>query len=248
MTATGSSIPMKNENALRSLVAQFWTVDPTVVTDALLFDKSHIRNMSSIRFFRFIAAVESNLGVRLADPAAITSYGALRQALGFSAAEAPAVAQTAAAPSASAPPSAKPAPAPARPAPAVRPSAGAPSFALGHDIEEIASLPVTENYRADAFYTSNFTETEIAYCAASTNPRQHFAARFCAKEALRKCGALFASLNLRDIEVVNDPAGAPSIRILDQRVAAGLNGASLHVSLSHSPTLASAVIAMVRSN
>ena len=57
---------------------------------------------------------------------------------------------------------------------------------IGVDIEEISrfkNLPYVDN---QTFYKKIFTEDEIKYCLSKSNPAQHFAARFCAKEACMK--------------------------------------------------------------
>jgi holo-[acyl-carrier protein] synthase len=216
-----------NDGKLRELVAQFWNISLNEVDDQLVFDATRLRGISSIRFYRFIAAVESNFGVRIVDPAAITTYLALRNAVGSS----------------------TPTPSESR-----RPS-HAPGnnhhdsldlISLGHDIEEIENLPVAEDYSTDLFYTRQFTPAEIAWCTQRTNPRQHFAVRFCAKEALRKCGALFRDLQPIEIEVVGDDAGKPGILIHRENVNRALGRSMILVSLTHTERIASAVVFILK--
>lgn len=228
---------MHTNDSLAAFVAKFWGLPLQSVSDRLRFDKAQIRTMSSLRFFRFVAAVEGQFGGRIPDPAAITSYADLRAAMGI--------------------PGSDPSPAEATPAPAVTPgprlgtarSAGPAvrrndSLRLGHDIEIVSNMPAADDYRTDRFYTNTFTPAEIAYCLDSTNPPQHFAARFCAKEAVRKCGEPYASLQMQDIEVTLDAAGMPGVRISP---GAALDpGASVHLSLSHSGDLASAVVVITK--
>jgi holo-[acyl-carrier protein] synthase len=260
-----------DENTLRQLVAQFWQLDPAAVAEDLAFNEATIRTMSSIRFYRFVAAVEGNLGVRLSDPAAITTYGALRRAVGLGAAESVPAPVTnghvALAPRALQ--SAVATPAPDAPAPAaavhdlgvaptavaltavaptaVALTAVAPPFSLGHDMEEVANLPeVAGDYAAHPFYANAFTRGEITWCAQFADPRPHFAVRFCAKEALRKCGDLFLGVPFGAMEIVNDAAGKPNLVVHDDRVRGALEGAAIHVSLTHTERTASAVVAVVR--
>ncbi len=57
---------------------------------------------------------------------------------------------------------------------------------IGIDIEDISrfrDLPYTANPR---FYEKIFSEEEIKYCLSKAEPAQHFAVRFCAKEAFVK--------------------------------------------------------------
>ena len=58
--------------------------------------------------------------------------------------------------------------------------------ACGVDIEAVAALPVVADYWEDEFYRGNFAPAEIAYCAVQAQPPMHFAARWCAQEALKK--------------------------------------------------------------
>lgn len=50
---------------LVELFSDFWQVDPSKVTDALKLGNESLKNYSSIRFYQFIAAVESNLNVKV---------------------------------------------------------------------------------------------------------------------------------------------------------------------------------------
>lgn len=221
------------DQELRSLVAQFWRLPPEHVRDDLLFN-AQLRNFSSVRFLTFIAAVESNLKVRISDPAAVTSYASLREAVGAAGTTGP-VAPVAATGLAVVGASPERGPTSVLSVPAL-------GFALGQDIEEIANLPEAADWLAHPFYSKNFTPTEIAYCAKQADPRQHFAARMCAKEALIKAHRVFEGVGFSAIEVVNDAAGRPSLRVLDERANAALGGSELFVSLSHTGSLASAVV------
>lgn len=57
---------------------------------------------------------------------------------------------------------------------------------IGTDIESISrfkDLPYDEN---QDFYDKIFTDAEKEYCLGKADPSQHFAARFCVKEAFIK--------------------------------------------------------------
>jgi holo-[acyl-carrier protein] synthase len=83
-----------------------------------------------------------------------------------------------------------------------------------------------------------FTEGERDYCEAQSRPSQHYAARFCAKEAVTKALSLPA-VRWHEIEVVNsDTTGAPSIRLLG---ALATSDEEILLSLSHTNTTAGAV-------
>jgi phosphopantetheine--protein transferase-like protein len=109
----------------------------------------------------------------------------------------------------------------------------------GIDIETVGDLPVAADYWLDPFYAATFTESEIAYCLMQDNPPMHFAARWCAKEALKKCDAAFNDLPLKQIEVALTASGAPFLQCRN-------NGTSKRVpvalSLSHTSHMAAAVV------
>ena len=86
-----------------------------------------------------------------------------------------------------------------------------------------------------------FTAGERAYAAARARPGQHLAARFCAKEAVAKALALEA-WSFQDVEVVNDPAGAPRVVLRGAAAARAADlGVGVEVSLTHTRTDAGAV-------
>jgi holo-[acyl-carrier protein] synthase len=214
------------ERKLRELVARFWRLELADVNERLVFDAAHVKNMSSTRFLTFLAGLESQLGVHITDPGTVTSYAALcRAVVGGSAPPSTSVTEREAVPTA-------------------RPAHG-PSFGLGQDIEELELLPVATDWAAHPFYARNFTPKEIAWCAAQAEPRRHFAARLCAKEALKKAHPLLTPLTLASIEVSSDADGRPSLSVLDDATLRRLGPVQILVSLSHTDRLASAVVLLV---
>jgi holo-[acyl-carrier protein] synthase len=112
---------------------------------------------------------------------------------------------------------------------------------IGLDLLEIARLEQALE-RTPRLAERLFTEGERAYAAARARPGQHLAARFCAKEAVAKALRL-QGWDPREVEVVNDGDGAPSV-ILHGAVAARaaeLGVGRVEISLSHSRTDAGAV-------
>lgn len=83
-----------------------------------------------------------------------------------------------------------------------------------------------------------FTELERAYCEPRRLAGQHYAARLAAKLATRR---LLGAVRLREIEIVRDEAGAPSLRLHGRAEIRG-EGARLHVSLSHDGGVAVALV------
>ena len=110
---------------------------------------------------------------------------------------------------------------------------GVDDLACGIDIERVDAMPVTDDYWEHEFYKESFSKDEIAYCLLQENPRMHFAARWCAKEALVKCDPAFKGQSFATMEVVRNESGEVSL-------AHHANGASTKpshaVSISHTET------------
>ncbi|MDR0367121.1 MAG: 4'-phosphopantetheinyl transferase superfamily protein [Rickettsiales bacterium] len=106
-------------------------------------------------------------------------------------------------------------------------------FAVGCDIERVERF----EERPAAFYAKIFTPNEIAYCERQFRPREHFAARFCAKEAVVKAlgGLGIKGVHYKEIEIGRN--GATTV--------AHLSGIRASVSLSHAGAYAMAT-AMLR--
>ena len=80
-----------------------------------------------------------------------------------------------------------------------------------------------------------FTVQEIIYCNSLPHPEQHFAARFCAKEAVKKAfSSLDRILLFEDIEIVKVKK-SPEVIFKDK----GLNKKyKIYLSMSHSKDMA----------
>jgi phosphopantetheinyl transferase (holo-ACP synthase) len=106
----------------------------------------------------------------------------------------------------------------------------------------VENLPVVPDYWSAAFYSTTFTPAEIAYCLLQDQPLVHFAARWCAKEALKKCDPAYLQADLRTLEVQLSAGGAPYL-------CAVVDGQSTPlpfvVSLSHTAQAAVAVVVQV---
>jgi phosphopantetheine--protein transferase-like protein len=109
----------------------------------------------------------------------------------------------------------------------------------GVDIESPEDLPVETDYWESDFYRSHFTSAEIAYCIAQRDSRQHFAARWCAKEALKKCDSDYLGIEMSRIEVSHDAAGRPGLLLISDE---GAKPIPVAVSLAHTKSMAIAVV------
>jgi|TARA_B110000438_G_C15639940_1_gene574852 holo-[acyl-carrier protein] synthase len=88
-------------------------------------------------------------------------------------------------------------------------------FGIGTDIVSIKRIKKSLKLHGSKFKKRVFTNKEIKYCEKKSNPSAFFAKRFAAKEALSKAIGIGISkgLNLKDIEVLNDFKGKPSIQL-----------------------------------
>jgi len=108
---------------------------------------------------------------------------------------------------------------------------------VGVDVVDVERMKAILADQGTAFVDRVFTDTEIAYCRSKQNSEQHFAARFAAKEAVSKAmqTGWSAVFRWKDVEVVNEPSGAPRI-LLHNEVAKSLGTNKVHLSLSHTET------------
>ncbi len=109
----------------------------------------------------------------------------------------------------------------------------------GIDIELIDSLPTATDYWEDGFYKENFTPAEIAYCLIQEKPALHFTARWCAKEALKKCDPDFFSEEMKNLELIAGESQQPT---LNHYVGGEARRLPHAVSISHAPLAAIAIV------
>lgn len=115
---------------------------------------------------------------------------------------------------------------------------------IGIDIVDIERIREVVN-RTPRFLKRVFTPQEIAYCFGKKNPYPSLAARFAAKEALRKVHPCFAKgIKFQEVEVRNRKDGRPEIVLYGNALLfkekAGIETISL--SLSHSRNQAVAAV------
>lgn len=90
-----------------------------------------------------------------------------------------------------------------------------PTFlGLGIDIQARASMPEAADFRADRFYSANFSPREIGHCIQQGDPLESLAGLWAAKEAIVKAGAGARDKQggLAAVEIVHDSSGAPTYR------------------------------------
>ena len=107
-----------------------------------------------------------------------------------------------------------------------------------------------------AFMTGTFTAAELSDHTATPVP-QRLAARYAAKEAFLKAWSVaragsppaLPSLDMREIEVRSDRWGRPELCVRGKAAAAvaeSLGPLRVHLSLSHEPATAGAVVVLER--
>jgi holo-[acyl-carrier protein] synthase len=114
---------------------------------------------------------------------------------------------------------------------------------IGTDIIEIDRIRRLLSGSSQDVRERLFTKSEIDYCESKRDKYASYAARFAAKEALSKAlgRGINESLRWRDIEVLRDTSGKPSIK-LEGRGRESLGDCRVHISLSHSKRHAVATV------
>jgi len=218
--------------SLKSIVADLLEVSPDeVAADRTL---SGARLQGSVGRAILDAAVRAKLGIRSTACYSAKTYGELESAI----TGVPGASQAAKTNGSAAGHSASGALPQSAAASAAR-SSGETVSHCGVDIEEVANLPATADYWKHEFYPANFTPGEIAYCLTQQSPLQHFAARWCAKEAVKKCEPDLIGQSLSGIEVVSTGTAPPFLRVSKAGSWQTLPHA---VSLSHTQSFAIAMV------
>ncbi len=110
-----------------------------------------------------------------------------------------------------------------------------PNSSIGIDMENIDSLPKTNDFRNEGFYTDNFSEKEIAYCILQPNAYASFAGLFAAKEAIVKANNQYKNSKFNQLIITHNAQGKPEF--------AGIN-----ISISHTNDSAVAVAVLIENN
>src|SRR5262245_18866853 len=119
---------------------------------------------------------------------------------------------------------------------------------LGIDVVEVARLDAALREHGGRLEERVFTAKERETCASRADRSLALAARFAAKEAcLKALGTGWAQgVGFRDIEVVREGNGPPALVLSGSaaRRAAELGVVRSHVSLTHQPGIAAAVVVL----
>jgi holo-[acyl-carrier protein] synthase len=227
---------MSQTDTLRDIVAKLGGVGRDAVVPEFSLEVPALKG--SLKRAALTAAIRRDLGINCRTAHLARTFGELTAAVFETApaADAPAPAAPASTPVAAAPAVAiAPVAAPRVAAVAMSSLPFASGLRCGVDLELVAALPEATDYREHEFYKSHFSPAEIAYCVLQQSPRMHFAARWCAKEALYKAEPALRATPLSTIEVVRAADGGVSF----QHGGAALPHA---LSLSHTETQAVALV------
>lgn len=126
--------------------------------------------------------------------------------------------------------------------------------AVGIDLVAVAEFGAQLSV-GSAFAERTFTAGELRDAAGPAGAAQHLAARFAAKEAFVKAfsaarpghAPVLAHMDWREVEVRSDGWGRPLLRLhgeLADAVRSALGPVRLHVSLTHEPAMAAAVVVL----
>lgn len=119
---------------------------------------------------------------------------------------------------------------------------------VGIDLVETARMARAVEEHGERLEARIFTPAERADCAGRVDRVQALAARFAAKEAcLKALGTGWArGLSFRQVEVVRDGEGRPSLLLagLAASRAHEMGVRRIHVSLTHQPGAAAAVVVL----
>jgi holo-[acyl-carrier protein] synthase len=115
---------------------------------------------------------------------------------------------------------------------------------LGTDLVEVARFRLAMDRRGSRLTERLFSDDERAYADRQRDPAKNLAARFGAKEAVMKAlGVGLWKFKLRDVEVVRQRGGAPTIALYGRaaELATERGVRAWHLSLTHTNTMALAV-------
>jgi len=216
---------MEQQDLLQRTVATFLGIEPQHIQPALPLSDTRLHG--SLARARLYTALQHSLGIPCPAVFTARTYGELHAAVFGT-----------------------PAVAPTTPPPQSGPRAAggaerseqvglAEGLVCGIDIEMVENLPQVEDYWEDPFYTATFTASETAYCLLQANPPIHFAARWCAKEALKKCDPAYSHIAMNQLEVALTSTGAP---VLQTATHGTWERLPVTVSLSHTTSMAAAVV------
>lgn len=121
-------------------------------------------------------------------------------------------------------------------------------YGIGTDFVDVSRIERILEKWGSRFLGRVFANGEIEYCKNRAFPAVHFAARFAAKESfLKSLGiGLGMGINLREIEVGNNAAGSPVLKLNEKLVSMllELGVKKIHISMTHTREYAHAIVVL----
>jgi len=123
-------------------------------------------------------------------------------------------------------------------------------FGIGTDLIKIGRINRLMQKYPQRFLDRVFTAGEIEFCRARLNVAASLAARFAAKEAVRKALSIggVKECSWRDIEIISRPDGKPAVKLHNKTAVLAVQQGvgSILISLSHEKELALAFAMAIR--
>ncbi|MBI4682483.1 MAG: holo-ACP synthase [Nitrospirae bacterium] len=108
-------------------------------------------------------------------------------------------------------------------------------YGIGIDIVKIQRMKDASEKWGRKFFEKILSDNEISYCYERSDPYPSLAVRFAAKEALIKAIGAEIAFSMKDVEVVNNEKGRPTI-LAKGKLEEFLRDKAIkhcHLSLSH---------------
>jgi phosphopantetheine--protein transferase-like protein len=212
---------MIDKNKVRSVVARFFNVPETAVTDEFMFPPERLHG--SVGRATFYAAIKRLAGADLPAAKSATTFRQLFETAPDSTPSQQEIVTKSENPSPAAPLS----------------TSTATDVKVGIDVEYCDNLPAYTDPWTESFFAENFTPAEIAYCQRQPDARQTFCGLWCAKEAAIKCLNMSPGLRPAELEIGHDAGGRPFLALL--RGSPGQIKCDCEISISHTKGIAVAV-------
>lgn len=122
-------------------------------------------------------------------------------------------------------------------------------ISIGHDIIEIERIRRAIDIYGEKFLQKIYTTEELRYSLKKSNAFPSLAVRFAAKEAVAKAlmSGIGVQFHWKSAFVTNQSGGSPQINLdsLGTQLLHALGGSKILVSLTHSRTIASAMVLII---
>jgi holo-[acyl-carrier protein] synthase len=118
-----------------------------------------------------------------------------------------------------------------------------PVFGIGIDLVSVARVRAALERYPQRFRNRVFTPAEVTFCETLGDKYPSYAGRFAAKEAFSKAlgTGLRGAIGWTEIDVIDNERMRPTIRVTG-RAERILAGRKVHLSISHLPDYATAIV------